>query len=106
MRLDGWAASWRRAQRRIGHRVGLVVLVAGLLPAWPIGGAMSAHVLPAAKAREEAVIVEVAPGANPDAVARALGVMPTHVYTEVFQGFAAELPAGALKAARDKRGVV
>src|SRR5215207_1832574 len=106
MRLDESAASWRRAQRRIGYGVGLIVLLAGLLPAWPIGGAMSADALPAAKARKEAVIVEVAPGANPDAVARALGVEPTHVYTEVFQGFAAELPAGALNAARDKRGVV
>src|SRR5215213_129381 len=105
MRLDGSAASWRRAQRRIGYGVGLIVLLAGLLPAWPIGGAMSAHALPAAKAREEAVIVEVAPGANPDAVARALGVMPTHVYTEVFQGFAAELPAAAVRVAERQRGV-
>ena len=38
------------------------------------------------------VIIEVARGANPEAVARALGVVPTHVYSEVFQGFAADLP--------------
>jgi subtilisin len=55
---------------------------------------------------KEAVIVEVAPGANPQAVARALDVVPTHVYTEVFQGFAGELPAAAVRAAGRQRGVV
>jgi subtilisin family serine protease len=39
-------------------------------------------------------------------VARALGVVPTHVYSEVFQGFAAELPAAAARAAERQRGVV
>ena len=52
------------------------------------------------------MIVEVAPGANPQAVARALDVVPTHVYTEVFQGFAGELPAAAVRAAGRQRGVV
>ena len=32
--------------------------------------------------------------------------MPTHVYTEVFQGFAAELPAAAVRAAERQPGVI
>src|SRR5215212_7921133 len=96
---------WRRARCRNGYRVVLVLLLAGMLPSWPVGGTMSAHGLPAAKAGKEAVIVEVARGANPDAAARALGVVPTHVYTEVFQGFAAELPVAAVRAAERQRGV-
>src|SRR5829696_8390901 len=98
----GW---WRRARCRIGHGVALVVLLAGTLPLWPMSGVMSAHALPAAQPGKEAVIVEVARGANPQAVARALGVEPTHVYTEVFQGFAAELPLAAVSAAGRQRGV-
>jgi subtilisin family serine protease len=39
-------------------------------------------------------------------VARALGVVPKHVYTKVFQGFAAELPTGEVRAADQQRGVV
>jgi len=83
----------------------LVVLLAGMLPSWPIGGAMSAHALPAAQSGKEAVIVEVARGGNALAVARALGVVPKHVYSKVFQGFAAELPAGAVRAAERQPGV-
>jgi len=77
-----------------------------MVPSWPMGGAMSARALPGAQPGKEAVIIEVAQGANPGAVARALGVVPTHVFTEVFQGFAAELPAGAVKAAKGQRGVI
>src|SRR5215213_8488505 len=80
VRADGW---WRRARCRMGHGVVLIMLLAGMLPSWPIGAAMSAHALPAAQSGKEAVIVEVARGDNPQAVARALGVVPTHVYTEV-----------------------
>ena len=39
-------------------------------------------------------------------MARALGVVPTHVYSEVFQGFAAELPVAAVSAAERQRGVI
>jgi subtilisin len=100
------ASEWRcRARLRIGYGVVLILLFAGMLPSWPIGGAMSAHALPATQSGKEAVIVELARGDNPQAVARALGVVPTHVYTEVFQGFAAELPAGAVRAAERQRGV-
>jgi len=60
----------------------------------------------AVSGRKEAVIIEVARGATPEGVARALGVVPTHVYTEVFHGFATELPAGAVRAAERQRGVV
>jgi subtilisin len=76
-----------------------------MLPSWPIGGATSTHALLAEKNRKDAVIVEVARGDNPQAVARALGVVPTHVFSEVFQGFAAELPAAAVSAAERQRGV-
>jgi subtilisin family serine protease len=83
----------------MGHGVVLVVLIAGMLPSWPIGGATSARALPVAQSGNEAVIIEVAPGANSEAVARALGVVPKHVYTEVFEGLAVELPAAAVRAA-------
>jgi subtilisin family serine protease len=81
-----------------------ILLVAGMLPSWPIG-VMPALALPAAQPGKEAVIVEVARGDNPQAVARALGVVPTHVYTEVFQGFAVELPVEAVRALERQRGV-
>jgi hypothetical protein len=97
---------WRRARRRVSHVVVLVVLLAGMLPSWPIGGATSTHALLAEKNRKDAVIVEVARGDNPQAVARALGVVPTHVFSEVFQGFAAELPVAAVSAAERQRGVI
>jgi subtilisin len=102
VRAAGW---WRRVRCRIGHGVVLILLLAGMLPAWLIGGAMSAQAFPVAQAGKEAVIVEVARGDNPQAVARALGVVPTHVFSEVFQGFAAELPAAAVSAAERQRGV-
>src|SRR5215208_838019 len=106
MRIDGSTASWRRRSRLINTVLVLILLLAGMLPRWPIGGAMSAHALPAAQSGKDAVIVEVVRGDNPRAVAQALGVVPTHVYTEVFQGFAAELPAAAVRAAERQRGVV
>jgi subtilisin family serine protease len=84
----------------------LATLLAALLPAGLTGGPMSVQALPATQRGNEPVIVEVARGANPEAVARALGVVPTHVYSEVFQGFAAELPAGEVRAADQQRGVV
>jgi subtilisin len=99
------AERWRRARLRIGHGVVLVVLLAGMLPSWPTGGAMSAQALPAAQSGKEAVIIEVARGGNPQAVARALGVVPTHVYTKVFRGFAVELPAAAVRAVERQPGV-
>jgi subtilisin family serine protease len=76
-----------------------------MLPAGPIGGPLPASALLAGQGAKEPVIIEVARGANPSAVARDLGVVPTQVYTEVFQGFAAELPAGAVRAAERQRGV-
>src|SRR5215212_6692428 len=103
VRAAGW---WRRVRCRIGHGVVLILLLAGMVPAWLIGGAMSAQALPVAQAGKEAVIVEVARGDNPQAVARALGVVPTHVFSEVFQGFAAELPVAAVSAAERQRGVI
>jgi subtilisin family serine protease len=76
-----------------------------MVPSWPIDGAMSARALPAAQPGKEAVIIEVGRGDSAQAVARALGVVPTHVYTRVFQGFAAELPVGAVRAAERRPGV-
>jgi hypothetical protein len=64
------------------------MMLAGMLPAWQVGGALPAQALPSTQGANEPVIVEIARGANPEAVAQALGVVPTHVYTEVFQGFA------------------
>ena len=48
----------------------------------------------------------MARGANPPGVAWALGAVPAHVYSEVFQGFAAELPAAAVRAAKRQPGVI
>jgi subtilisin family serine protease len=90
----------------VGYGVVLVALLAGTPPSWPIGGAMSAHALPAAQSGKEAVIIEVARGDSAQAVARALGVAPTHVYTRVFQGFAAEPPAALVRAAERHPGVL
>jgi subtilisin family serine protease len=44
-------------------------------------------------------IVVLADGVDPIAAARTLGVKPTYVYTAVFSGFAAKLPASAMTAA-------
>jgi subtilisin len=89
----------------MGYGVVLAVLLVGLVPTWLISGVMSAQALPAAQRGKEAVIVEVARGDSPQGVARALGVVPTRVYSEVFQGFAAELPPAAVSAAERQRGV-
>ena len=51
------------------------------------------------------VIVVLDEGADPEAVARELGVTPTFIYDEAFTGFAAELPAAAREAAA-RRGDV
>jgi subtilisin len=103
VRAAGW---WRRARLRVGYGVVLILLLVGMFPSWPIGGTMSARALPAAQSGKEAVIIEVARGDNPQAVARAVGVVPTHVYTRVFQGFAAELPAALVRAAERHPGVL
>src|SRR5215213_7124479 len=106
MSLGGSSASWRRVRLCIHHGVVLLALLAGLLPSWQLGVPRSAATRLDTEPAREAVIIEVARGANPQAVARALGVVPSHVYSEVFQGFAAELPVGAVRAAERQRGVV
>ncbi|GAA1686960.1 hypothetical protein GCM10009765_40600 [Fodinicola feengrottensis] len=45
-------------------------------------------------------IVQVAPGANPAAVAQSMGVRPEHVYTKVLHGFAAKMSSQQLSTAR------
>src|SRR5215213_10281666 len=105
MSLGGSSASWRRVRLCIHHGVVLLALLAGLLPSWQLGVPRSAAARLDTEPAREAVIVEVARGANPEAVARALGVVPTHVYAEVFQGFAAELPASGVRTAERQRGV-
>jgi subtilisin family serine protease len=47
-------------------------------------------------------IVQVAPTADPAAVASAMGVRPDHVYTKVLHGFAAKMSDQQLSAARKK----
>lgn len=101
--LAGW---WGRQARRMGTVVVLAMMLAGMLPAWQTGGAVPARALPATKRATVPVIIEVAQGANPAEVARGLGVVPTHVYSKVFEGFAAELPAQAVRAINRQRGVL
>src|SRR5918995_1397879 len=96
-------AWWQRQPHLIGTIIVLLGLLAGLLPSWQLGVPLSADARPAAQSGKEGVIVELARGANPQAVARALGVVPTYIFTEVFQGFAAELPVGAVKATERQR---
>jgi subtilisin family serine protease len=95
-----------RLTRRIGTVIVLAMMLASMFPSWQIGGAFPAQALPASQRGTERVIIEVARGANPSGVARALGVIPTHVYSEVFQGFAAELPAEAVRAINRQQGVL
>jgi subtilisin family serine protease len=51
------------------------------------------------------VIVVLDKGEDPLAVARELGVEPTHVYSEVFTGFAATMPADSLAQAQSSEMV-
>jgi subtilisin len=95
-RAPGW---WRQNPGFIETILVLLALPAGLLPAWSIGDALPAQALPASQRTKVPVIIEVSRGANPEAVAQELGVVPTHVYSEVFQGFAADLPAADLSTA-------
>jgi subtilisin len=53
----------------------------------------------------EEVIVVLEEGADPVATAQELGVEPTHIYEDVFTGFAATMPAAAVEAAQSS-GVV
>ena len=53
-----------------------------------------------APASGEEVIVVLEDGADPVAAAQALGVEPTHIYDEIFSGFAATMPASAVAEAR------
>jgi subtilisin len=50
-------------------------------------------------------IVVLPDGSDPVAAAAALGVVPRHVYREVFTGFAADLPPAAVTTAQGSRGV-
>ena len=67
---------------------------------------------PATQAQEETTepqgveaIVVLAEGVDPVAAAQELGVEPTQIYTEVFNGFAGVLPAGEVATARADRKV-
>lgn len=50
-------------------------------------------------------VVKVANGSDPAAVASALGVKPTHVYTTVLHGFSARMTSAQLNSARMKQSV-
>lgn len=92
-------------RRVVSHVVVLaLVLLAG---PWPwLAGAKVPGAAQNAQGARTTVIVEIDPGANPQAVARQLGVTPTFVYNHVFNGFAAELPAAAITAAGRAKSVV
>src|SRR5215216_6589226 len=66
---------WRRHPRHFGTVVLLIALLAGMLPAQQIGGALPTHALPATQRTTERVIIEVTRGANPARVARELGAV-------------------------------
>jgi hypothetical protein len=80
----------------------LVVLAATVaLPVLPTGSAAPRAAAQATAGDE--VIVVLADGADPKAVAAEMGVTPTHIYRHVFTGFAGTLPAEAAAAARSSR---
>src|SRR5215207_4362882 len=80
-------------QRLIAITVGLALLLTGW-GALPFAGS-PARLAVAAPAGGD-VIVVLADGANPVAVAAAAGVTPKRVYSSVFRGFAARVPAAAM----------
>ena len=99
------AATGRRTTpaRRVAGRVALAAAVA---VAAALAGPAAAH---AAPAPGRAVVVRLEPGRDPDAGAReaaARGARVTHVYRDVFPGYAAVLPPGGLRGAEGGPGVV
>jgi subtilisin len=81
--------------------VALAAVVA--LSALPAGSA--APFLGVAAQGSEEVIVVLEDGADPVAVARELGVEPTHVYYDVFTGFAGTMSSASVEVARSSRSV-
>lgn len=71
----------------------------------PVGSDSSAPAANAQEATGEEVIVVLEKGEDPVAVAAELGVELTHVYEEVFTGFAGTLPADAVTEAAAARSV-
>ena len=77
--------------------VALTLLMAGpaLMPLVGPGAVAAAPKLKTVDGNAQA-IVELAPGSDPALAAAQLGVTPKHLYTDVFTGFAADLPADAV----------
>ncbi|MCC6313553.1 MAG: S8 family serine peptidase [Thermomicrobiales bacterium] len=95
--------------RRISHVITLGLLALMLATALPWSFAPVAAA-PEMKPGQRAIsknpaIVILADGVDPVAAARALGVVPRHVYRDVVTGFAADLPPGSTGAAQRSAGV-
>jgi subtilisin family serine protease len=90
-------------------RVVLAVLAAvvalSTLSSGSFAPALSGAAQEEAPASGEEVIVVLEEGADPVATAQELGVEPTHIYEDIFTGFAATMPAAAVQEARSS-GVV
>src|SRR5215218_2632853 len=76
------------------------IVAMSALPIGSIAPAPSVAAQEDAPASGEEVIVVLEEGADPVAAAHELGVEPTHVYDEIFTGFAAIMPAAAVAEAQ------
>ncbi len=93
---------WRALAARLPALVLVVVFVGGavLEPFAASGRRSDPQRSTPKRAPVNLTIVVLADGADPLAAARQLGAKPVYVYSSVFSGFAAELPAAAASTAR------
>jgi subtilisin family serine protease len=76
------------------------IVAASALPIGSVAPALSVAAQEEASASGDEVIVVLEDGADPVAAAHELGVEPTHIYDEIFTGFAAVMPAAAVAEAQ------
>jgi subtilisin len=76
------------------------IVAMSALPIGSVAPALSVAAQEEAPASGEEVIVVLEDGADPIAAAQELGVEPTHIYDEIFPGFAATMPAAAVAEAQ------
>lgn len=82
-----------------------ITLITALLSVGLIGSLQAAELLPGGKGRVLGQYIVVLKSGGPADVARAQGVVPSHVYQHALRGFAATLPDAALKRLLDDPNV-
>ncbi len=101
--METHSSARRRAGASLWRVVAVVALLATTLPLVP-GAARSRRDTSGQHEATPLSIVAVPAGADPAQAAHDLGVQPTYIYRHVLNGFAAALPASAVRAARSRRG--